>query len=129
MKILYENDAEACSFPYHFEIQQDEETNKAQCICISYVYKNLEITETNKDTINQQLKEIPTIKGSHYKLDNKMIVYRTVRDMRTDGDGVDNEVDTRRNFIEDYLETADAVRAIAKKYNGRTCKTEFIIDD
>ncbi len=49
--------------------------------------------------------------------------------MRSDGDGVDNEVDTRRPFIEDYLETADAVHDIAKRYGGKTCKTEFIIEE
>lgn len=129
MKILYENDAEACSFPYHFEIEQDETTGQSICVCISYVYKNLNIDDSSRDSVNEELGNIPTIKGSHYELDSNMIIYRSERSVREHGDGVDNEVDTRRSFIEDYLETADAVRAIARRYGGKTCKTEFIIDD
>ena len=129
MNILYQNDAEACSFPYHFEIDQDEETKQTLCICTSCVYKELNIKDEEKDKVQKELNTIPTIKGSHYDLLNDKIIYRTEREMRSDGDGVDNEVDTRRPFIEDYLETADAVHDIAKHYGGKTCKTEFIIEE
>ena len=54
MKILYENDAEACSFPYHFEIEQDEETKQTLCICTSCVYKELNIKDEEKDKVKKE---------------------------------------------------------------------------
>lgn len=123
VKILCSKDGEACSFPCHFEVF--EENGAKYCACTSYIYQNLQIPDDKKAAVTAALAAIPPMAGGHYALINGEIIFRTVLPYDASGDDTDNEVAVRRHFIEDFIENEAEIRALAKTYQGESRKTEF----
>ncbi len=122
-KILYSKDGEACSFPCHFEIF--EENGARYCSCTSSIYCNLQIPDDRREEAEAALNAVTPIAAGRYQLSQGEIIYRTILPYDENGDNIDQEVAARRHFIEDFIENEAEIRAIAETYKGESRKTEF----
>jgi len=120
----YVVDGELCSFPYHIElcIENGEILGKE----VSYIYENLKFNEDEKKAIEEELKHIYTAEGAGFYLEGTSINYRIETKGNPKENDLNNEVNIRRNFIENYLEAEDELDAMVQKYHGHTKKTEFV---
>ena len=122
-EVEYIKDGELCSFPYHFELHKDgdqiigEET--------SLIYCGLQFNEEEKKAIEDQLVKIHTTEGASFYLEGTDINYHIETAGSPKENDMDNEVNIRRSFIENYLEAEDELAALVQKYHGSTRKTEF----
>jgi hypothetical protein len=120
----YIKDGVLCSFPYHFELHKEGEKITGEET--SYLYRDLKYNEAEKTAIEEELNKIHTAEGAGFSLEGNEINYH----IKAAGDpketDLDNEVNIRRNFIENYLEAEDELDALVKKYHGVTKKTEFV---
>lgn len=120
----YVKDGDLCSFPYHFELQKvgDQIIGKET----SYIYSELQYNDEEKKKIEEELANIHTAEGAKFVLDGTDIKYHIEMAANPSESDMDNEVNIRRNFIENYLEAEDELDAMVHKYHGKTMKTEFL---
>lgn len=119
----YVKDGELCSFPYHFALTKEGD----QIIGdeYSYIYRDLKFNEEEKKAIEAELAKIHTAEGASFYLEGNCINYHIHANGNPKENDMDNEVNIRRNFIENYLEAEDELDALVQKYHGSTNKTEF----
>lgn len=119
----YRNQGDLCSFPYDFLLEKKE--NEVIGHETSYIYCDLKFNDAEKKEIEEELAKIHTAKGSHFCLEGTQINYHIDVPGNPKEADSENEVDIRRNFIENYLEAQEELDALVKKYHGSTKKTEF----
>jgi hypothetical protein len=120
----YIKDGELCSYPYHFELHKDGDLITGEET--SYIYSGLKFNDEEKKEIEAQLKKIHTAEGAAFTLEGTDINYHIKMAGSPKESDMDNEVNIRRNFIENYLEAEAELDALVQKYHGSTKKTEFV---
>jgi hypothetical protein len=119
----YIKDGVLCSFPYHLELHKSEGAVEGEEV--SYIYCDLKFNDEEKKAIEKELADIFTAEGAGFYLEGTEINYRIKAAGNPKENDMDNEVNLRRNFIENYLEAEDELDALVLKYHGKTKKTEF----
>lgn len=126
--VLYHNEGEACSYPYRFQVTMKD--GARWCTSIHQVYRRLQILPDEREGLIQKLQALPVGRGCAYELTAKNdILYRAEQPYDESGDDLDNEVSTRRHFIEDFIETEEDLKAAVDPFHGETCKTEFVTEE
>jgi hypothetical protein len=119
----YTNEGELCSFPYEFILhRKGEEVIGKE---VSYIYDQLQFNEEEKKAIEEELAKIHTAKDAAFCLVGNEIHYCIETAGKKEESDLDNEVNIRRNFIENYLEAQQELDALVQKYHGHSKKTEF----
>jgi hypothetical protein len=119
----YEKDGVLCSFPYHFVLHHEGDEVIGEEV--SHVYYDLKFKEEEKKQIEEELSRIHVSEGAGFYLEGTEINYRVHKKGNPQESDMDNEVNIRRSFIENYLEAEEELDAMVKKYHGSSRKTEF----
>lgn len=123
-KLLFHNAEVVASFPYEFDMYEEENGNYGYVL--AHLYSDLKIEEADREEVSRKLMDIPCIENCHFMLEGNDIVYRTFRKLESVEDTRACEVLTRRSFIEDYIEAAEDLDIIASEHEGKFLKTEFV---
>lgn len=123
--VIYEKEGVLCSFPYHFVLKEEGDEWIGEEV--SYIYCGLKLNETEIKEVEDFLATIHTSEGASFYLDGEEINYRITMKGNKKESMAENEVNIRRNFIENYLEAEDDLDDLVKKFHGTTKKTEFIM--
>jgi len=125
-EIVYEERGDLASFPFYFVFYKTEVDDEYLGVSTSYLYKDIEVNEEEKNTILSQLKELPTQIDSEFTIQDGQVIYVTKGIYKGKMEGHRSTIDIRRHFIEDYLEVEDEIRDIVSPFHATTLKTEFL---
>ncbi|MGM9941162.1 MAG: hypothetical protein ACI32N_04135 [Bulleidia sp.] len=122
--LLYHNEDVVASFPYEFDLYQEEDGYLGAVK--AHLYSDMKVEESDREKVNAELMAIPCIENSHFMLEGNEIVYVTTRKITDSISQRSMEITTRRSFIEDYIEGAEDLSIIAEIYHASFLKTEFV---
>lgn len=125
MEEIFKHEDVVASFPYTFLILKEEDGTRVGDVT-AFLYRNLKLDSEQEKNVNKELEEIPCIEGCGFYLKDKAIEYHTSRPLPEGETEREAEITTRRPFIEDYIEAADELDSIARKYDAEFLKTEFV---